>query len=165
MLNIVKVISTEVVNGFRRIKILRFGRGDVQTPTQATPFGFDSNPIANMRAIYGPTATNGKPVIIGYINTENLAAEGEMRLFSTNANGVQKAYVWLKNNGIAEINGNGDYAVKYNALSLSFAAYDAQINANLAAIAAAITGLGGTYVPTLVNADISTAKVDNVTLG
>lgn len=116
-----KVISTEIDNLKRRvIKVLRFGKSDVQTCIEALPYGIDSNPIKDMVAVYAETSEKGKIAIIGYFNKNQKAAVGELRLFSTDANGFEKFYTWLKNDGTMEIGGNTNFAVKYNELQTEF---------------------------------------------
>lgn len=120
-MNLVKVISTNTNDLKQRlIKVLRMGRSDVQTPIQATPYGFDSNPIKDMVAVYSKTETDGSTVIIGYLNKNSIAGIGEVRLFSTDENGVEKFYTWLKNDGTIEIGGNQNFAVKFNELKTEF---------------------------------------------
>lgn len=120
-MNLVKVISTNTNDLKQRlIKVLRMGRSDVQTPIQSTPYGFDSNPVKDMIAVYSKTETDGSTVIIGYLNKNSIAAIGEVRLFSTDENGVEKFYTWLKNDGTIEIGGNQNFAVKFNELKTEF---------------------------------------------
>ena len=120
-MNLVTVISSEA-NNLKQllVKVLRFGKNDVQTPIQASPYGCDSKPIKDMIAVYSPTGTDGNTVIIGYLNKNSLAGIGEYRTFSTDAQGVEKFYTWLKNDGTIEIGGNTNYAVKYNQLKIEY---------------------------------------------
>ena len=120
MLSVVKILSTSITSGKRIIKFLRMGKSDVQTSNEAMPFGFDSNPTKDLIAIYGQSATKGDTVIIGYINKNQLADIGELRLYSTDDNGNQKFYVWLHNDGTCEIGGDTNYAVKFNELKTEF---------------------------------------------
>lgn len=120
-MNLVKVFSSNTNDLKQRlIKVLRMGKGDVQTSIQATPYGLDSNPIKDMIAVYSKTETDGSTVIVGYLNKNSIAAVGELRLFSTDANGVEKFYTWLKNDGTIEIGGNQNFAVKFNELKTEF---------------------------------------------
>jgi hypothetical protein len=116
-----KVISTTVDKLNRRVvKILKQGKSDVQTAFDISSFGIDGNPTKDLIAVYADTNENGKPVIIGYINKNKKAGIGELRFFSTDENGEEKFYVWLKNNGVIEIGGNTNYAVKFNELKVEF---------------------------------------------
>jgi hypothetical protein len=120
-MNFVKVISTELDTINRRIvKLLRFGKSDVQTSLEAMPFGIDSNPIKDLVAVYSATEEKGKTVIIGYVNRNQLAGIGETRLFSTDGNGVLKTYIHLKNDGTQEIGGNADNLVRYSVLKSEY---------------------------------------------
>lgn len=120
-MNLVKVISTSLNSKAQRlIKFLRFGRADIQTALQYSPYGFDSNPIKDMVAIYSPTSDNGETVIIGYLNKNQKAAVGELRIFATNDSGTEQFYVWLKKTGIIEIGGDTNFAVKFNELKTEF---------------------------------------------
>jgi len=120
MINLVKVISTELKNARLFIKILRYGKNDVQTPKQVSPYGFDSNPVKDMVAVYAKCGSDNNNVIIGYINKNSIAKVGEMRLFSTDKDGVEKFYYYLKDDGTTEIGGNTNFAVKYNELKDEF---------------------------------------------
>lgn len=116
-----KVISTEIDNLKRRvIKILRFGKSDVQTCIESLPYGIDSNPIKDMIAVYAETNEKGKVAIVGYFNKNQKAAVGELRLFSTDSNGTEKFYTWLKSDGTMEIGGDSNFAVKYNELKTEY---------------------------------------------
>jgi hypothetical protein len=104
----------------RLIKVLRFGKSDVQTPFDVSPFGIDGHAIKDMIAVYSETGEKGKAVIVGYINKNKLAGVGELRLFSTDQNGSEKFYVWLKNDGFLELGGAQNFAVKFNELKTEF---------------------------------------------
>lgn len=120
MINIVKVISTKIKNGARFIKILRYGKTDVQEINQGQPFGFDSNPTKDLTAIYAQTEEKGANVIIGYINKNQISEVGETRLFSEDANGNVVFYLHLKNDGTAEFNGAADNLVRFSELESGF---------------------------------------------
>jgi hypothetical protein len=121
MANIVKVIQTEIDRLSQRVvKVFRYGKSDVQTALEAGPYGIDSNPIKDMAAIFAETTEKGKTVIVGYVNKNQLADIGEVRLYSTDANGGQQFYIWLKNTGICEIGGTGDFMVRYTQLETAF---------------------------------------------
>lgn len=121
MIRLAKTISTEVVEAGRRvIKILGLGKGDVQTPIQAAPFGSDANPPAGLRAIYAPTGNKGDTFVIGFINLDQIAEVGENRLFSTDEDGNLSIDIRLRNDGTAEIGGDVDNMVRYSKLEESF---------------------------------------------
>lgn len=120
MLYIVKTIASRIEKAKRLIKLLRMGLSDTQEVYQAAPYGTDSVPIKDAIAIYGPTTVNGEAVVIGYINANQLAAAGEHRTFSTNADGEVQFYIWQKADGTCEIGGTGDFMVRYNELETAF---------------------------------------------
>lgn len=115
-----KTISAKIKDGVRWVKVQIWGPGDVGEAPVVAPFGVDSSPIAGMQAIYGATSANGINNVIGYINTGALVEAGELRTYSTDANGVVKAYMWHKTDGTTHINGDADYAVKFNKLKEEF---------------------------------------------
>jgi len=150
MIAIVKTISTRIDKTYRLIKALVFGKTDAREAHECTDFGIDSNPIKGMDAIYASTSVNGIPVIIGYLNKNQLAATGETRLFSTDANGGLKFNVWLQNDGkmlmgtSATPSAYVDNLVRYEKLKLSLDTYFTGLNSS---ITTAISGLGGAYIP------------------
>lgn len=95
---------------------------------QMLPWGVDSVPVVpkdvftHLTAVYVPTTVDGESAIGGYylVPAYTLAQPGEMRLFSTDANGTLSQYVWLKNNGTMEIGGDDDWMVRYSKLEEAF---------------------------------------------
>ena len=179
MINLVNVISTSFNSLNQRIvKILRYGKKDIQEPWEAAPFGMDSNPIKGMVAIYAPTMDKGKSVIIGYLNQDQLAGVGENRLFSTDEDGNLSFYVWLKGDGTVEVGGDTDNMVRYSELKSGFDELKSDFNSLVAKFnshihpAAGIDSITGapvtvTVTPTATSAtastaDISGSKIDEV---
>ena len=162
-MQLTKILSTRIDGlGRRLVKVLRFGSSDVQEPFQASNFGIDSNPIKDMVAVYSKTTENGKNVIIGYLNKNQISAPGETRIFSVDSSGNLKTYIWLTSGGIIEMGGNADNAVKYSPLNSGMQDFKTQIQAELAKIATGITTAGGAYTPGTLSIDISTSKIDNI---
>lgn len=162
MINFTTVLSSLVEAGRRIIKIRRYGKDDVQQQPASAPYGIDSNPIKGMTAIYARTPEDGKAVIVGYINENAQADPGELRLFSTNQNGVEQTFIYIKNDGKIHLGGSIDNLIRHAVLNLILQQYTTDINTELAAISAAITGVGGTYVVTPITLDISDAKIDQL---
>ena len=170
-----KVISAEVKESFRIVKVLGLGKDDVRTADVSAPYGIDSNPVADMIAIYSDTYVSGEPVIIGYINQDQVAAPGELRLYSTDDNAEEKNYIWLKNSGTIEIGGDADNMVRYSELEKAFnqlkADHDKLAEKWDAFVAAYIPGspsttgspatLAGSSVGAS-SADITTAKINEI---
>lgn len=164
-MNITKTISSVIEKGRRIIKVLRYGKSDIQTAFEALAPGDDSPPIKDLRAIYSPTTEKGKAVIIGYINKNQIASPGEKRLYATSPLGTELGYIYLTRLGQLELNGNVNSAVKHEPLQAAITAYNAQIVKELGFISAAITSLGGSYTPGTLQPDITLAKSLKVKLG
>lgn len=159
MLTFSKVNSTSIVEGFREIKVEEYG---VKTADLCEGFGIDSNPIAGMTAIFSETSNDGDAIIVGYVDTRKIAAEGETRLFSLDSEGNEKAFVWLKNNGQLELNGKGDNVVRYSELEKMMSKLKSDINVELAKIQTGIIGAKSSYAKKDIAIDSSKCKVDNV---
>lgn len=171
MNSLVKTISTRVLDAVRLIKFLGKGLSDVREREQVLPYGFDSNPIKGMVALYAETTEKGKSVIVGYLNKNQLADIGENRIFSTDENGSQQFYIWLKNNGTCEIGGNTKHMVRFEELETGFNQLKTDFN-NLVTIfnahvhSGVTPGVGSSAVtPTQgvsSNADISDSKINEI---
>ena len=154
------MITNSVVNdtytdeGMRMIKVDQFGAKEVY---ECSPFGFDSNPIKDMTAIYADTSENGEPIIIGYINENQIAEKGELRLYNSN-----KGYVWLKKDDTIELNGNSRTIVAFIDLKTELENTINKLNVELTKIQTAITALGGSYVQVNVEVNIDSSEVKDV---
>jgi hypothetical protein len=92
----------------------------VQTPFQALPHGIDSNPVKDMIAVYSETTEKGKPVVIGYLNPDQLAEVGGTRLYSTDSDGEVQFAIYLRADGTCEVGGDADNMVRYSELETAF---------------------------------------------
>lgn len=146
----------------RRTKVRRFGKDDIQSAFESGPFGVDGNPIAGLRAIYAETTGKGEKVIVGYVNVNQLADVGELRLFSLDSAGLLSTFIWIKNDGTIQLGGAIDNAVKFSPLNSSLGQLVNNLNAELVKIQTAITGLGGTYARGTLTLDISAAKINQI---
>ncbi|NCX55591.1 MAG: hypothetical protein EBW87_00110 [Burkholderiaceae bacterium] len=166
MLRFIKVISTAVEQQFNRIvvKHLGFGKNDARTSYQSGPSGIDSNPIKDMIAIYGPSATQGKDVVIGYINKNSLAGVGEIRMYSVDPNGEAKAFVFCRSTGVLELNGDEDFAVRFSKLKEGFDQLKSDLNALITKfnthVHSGVTTGPGSSGPTPTPATATSASVD-----
>ncbi|MCE3278029.1 MAG: hypothetical protein K0S44_220 [Bacteroidetes bacterium] len=165
MLTLVKILSNEVNSYLQRVlKFRRFGLSDVQTAIEAAPFGTDGNVPKDWIAVYGPTATKGEAVIIGYLNKNQMAKVGELRHYSTDADGNEKFYTWLRNDGTYEIGGDTNWAVKFNELKTEFNKlkddYNNHINEYNLHIhsGGTVSGSTGTTTP---STNINVSNIDN----
>ena len=116
MISIAKVLET--ASNF--VKVLRYGNKDVSTPLVSLPYGIDSKPIENKRGVVSDTRKKGKNVILGYLLDSDKTESGEIRLYATDDDGVEKFYVHLKKDGTCEIGGDVDNAVRYSKLETAF---------------------------------------------
>ena len=139
------------------IKVLRFGKNDVQTALQVAPAGIDSKPVKNAIAVHSTTGNNGESVILGYIEKHDNTQEGETRIFATDENGVEVFSVFLKRNGTIEIGGNTDNMVRYSTLNTALQTFANNLNDKLT------TAFGSVpYTWPGVSIDVSGAKIDEV---
>ena len=172
-----KIISTRIESvgslARRIIKVTRFGNADTMEPWQANNFGIDSNPIAGMVAVYSSTTENGKNVIIGYLNKNQLANSGETRLFSVDANGNLQTYIWLDNTGNILLGGNSDNSVRYSPMAATIQEIQDDIkkikqvfSATWTPVAndggAALKVAAATWAATPLTKDISNSKINNI---
>lgn len=168
----VNVVSAKIAETYREVKIKLHGDKDVRTADEAMPYGWDSSPVKDMVAILAPTQNNGQPVIIGYINKNQLAEVGETRMYSTDADGALQTYVWLKNDGTMEVGGDADNMVRYSKLETAFNELKGKVNSLVTAYNAhthilalsAGTGTAATTATTATasTADITQAKIDEI---
>lgn len=168
------ILSTSVNKiGQRVAKFIRYGVNDVQTSISAQPFGTDANPVKDMIAVYAPTSEIGKTVIIGYLNPDAVAEVGGHRIYSTDENGAVKSVIYLRANGVAEINGTDDNMVRFTKLKEAFDALKKDHNDLVTAFnthmhPTAATGPPSPPTPAagipaqVSTADISGAKIANV---
>jgi hypothetical protein len=163
MIKLVTILSSLFGSQNKRvIKVNSMGKGNTQTGLQASPYGIDSNPIPGLIGVYTQSSEMGKTALLGYLNKEMIADVGEIRTFATDADGVEKAYIWLKNDETIEIGGDVDNLIRYAPLNSSIQGMSTDINAELVKIATGITAAGGTYTPTPVLVDLSAAKIDDI---
>jgi len=162
--NFVTTISTSKDTLLRRvIKFLRYGKSDVQTSFQFAPAGIDSSPIKEMIALYGETDEKGKTAVMGYINKQQLAEDGEVRIYSQNASGDLQTYVWVKKDGTMEFGGVAHNLVRYTPLNTGLQAEVNKINTELGKIAVVLNSIvPGSYTVVPVTVDISASKINEL---
>lgn len=159
------------------IKVLRFGKYDVQTSDPCLPHGIDSKPVKEDLAVHSETSNNRETVILGYIKKFDNTQEGETRIYATDQNGIEVFDIYLKNNGTCEFGGNLDNMVRYSKLAIAFNQLKSELNAFVSVFNAhvhpiplaqaifpasippsSVTATSG--VPS--TADISPAKIDEI---
>lgn len=167
MITFSKIDTSSVTNFVRSLKTLQFG---VKTAVESAPFGDDAAPLKDMIAIFADTSNNAEPVIIGYINKNQLAGPGEKRIYSLQSNGDLSAWIWLKGDETIEIFGNQKNMVRYQELETAFNELKDKFNELITAYNAhthIAVGLGSpTSTPSAVGtpsaADITPAKIENI---
>lgn len=163
-MNIVKVVSAALTNGRRIVTVLRRGQKDVQDADQSLPSGVDSSPVANMTAVFSKTSLGTRKVIVGYLKNDQLASQGEVRLFSVDSSGTLQTYLWIKNDGTVEIRGSGDNMVRFSKLKESVD----ELKNDLTTLKSAFTGWvpvandGGAALKTATATWHGTALVKNI---
>ena len=115
-----------------------------------------------MIAVYAETSNISEPVVVGYINKNQIAKTGEKRIFSLKPDGTVATSIHLFTDGTMNVGGDNDNAVRYSPLNSGIYAKDALINIELTKIATAISLLGGTYAPSNISTDIEAAKINEI---
>ncbi len=139
------------------VKILRYGKNDVQTSDQYLPAGIDSKPVKEQMAVQGTTSDKGETVILGYLIESDKTNPGEFRIFATDSDGVEVFSMYFKNDGTVEFGGNADNLIRFTGLNTALQTFIGDLNTKLAA---AFTALGGSWPGT--SLDISGAKIDEI---
>ena len=130
-MNIVKILESSIKDLRLITKILRFGKSDSHTAFVSQPAGIDSRPIKGQRAVFAETANDQEPVLIGYINENAKADEGEIRLYSIDSDGNEKNYFYILKDGTIEVGGDSDFMVRYSALSTAFDELKTDFNSHI----------------------------------
>jgi hypothetical protein len=112
-MRIFPVVGQFIEDKFRVIKYMYVKTLEAK---QCTPFGFESVPIKGVRAV-----VFNNDVIVGYLQKafEELK-EGESVVFSQKEDGTIAASIKNLNNGHIQINGTGDFAVRFNELEKGY---------------------------------------------
>jgi len=127
---------------------------DIQTVEYVSLPGQDENPIDGSRVFILEVGESYKIAIAVDDGVTPGMDTGEKRLYSVNDDAVIQAFINILKTGIIEINGDADFAVRFDALNTA-------LQNMLTALNADIASAGGTGNTTL---DISGAKVDEVKL-
>jgi phage gp45-like len=136
---------------------------DVQTVEWISQAGEDSGPPKNSAVIIVSVGSTKFAIAVDDgIQPGNLP-EGEKHLYSS-LNGIKKAGLIFKTDGVLEINGNQDFAIRFSDLQTVFDTLAQALNTEFENIRDAITFLGGSYQPSEIEINIGTAKVSTVKL-
>lgn len=167
-MNLVKVLGARVADEMRLTKALRYGSDDVVEVPQISPFGVDSVPINGLIAVYSETGDSGESVVIGYVCKNHVSEVGETRFYSTDEDGVEQTFIYLKKDGFICIGGDAKNMVRFQELKSGFDQMKGDFNDLVSAFnshthATAAVGppVPPTPVPTVIPASVSTASIDD----
>lgn len=132
------------------------GPDDVQTVEYVPLPGTDANPINGSKVFIMAVANSYLIAFAADDGVTPTADTGENFLYSIDDSGVVQALIKLLKSGIIEINGNADFAIRFNALDTALQTLVTQINATFATKGDASGAAGALTL------DISGAKVDEV---
>ena len=92
---------------------------DIHTVEYMSPPGEDSNPPDGAKVLIIDVGRAYKVAIAADDNVSPSMSEGEKKLYSI-SDGAIAAFISFLSSGIIEINGNSDFAVRYNELETGF---------------------------------------------
>jgi diadenosine tetraphosphate (Ap4A) HIT family hydrolase len=124
------IIETKVKNFVREIKTKTAGL--VNNCQQMTPFGFESRPIKGETAV--TQRVKNIRTIFGYLQDafEGLE-EGESVMFSKEDNGDYQATIITRKDKTIEVNGTGDFLMRYNEMQREFNELNDKFNSHIQA--------------------------------
>ena len=88
------------------------------------------------------------------------AASGERKIYSRDSGGAVAAFINLLADGQMELNGTGDFAVRFTALETAFNQFKTDFNEHTHGGVA--SGSSSTAITTPTTADVSGAKIDEI---
>lgn len=172
MPSIIKIISSKVSQGKRLVKFLRYGKSDTQETKEIAPFGVDSHAPKGTAGLYLETTQRGKPVVVGYINKNQVAGSGELRMYSVDSNGDVVSYIHFKSDGTIEFDGTTDNLSRHSQIAASVNEIKDDINDLKTLISgwvpvatdggAALKTALATYIATPLVENINDAKIDEI---
>jgi hypothetical protein len=128
---------------------------DLQSLEHHHEVGCQSRPPKETYVFYGWFDTAWKFIISAFDRVPKQALEEGERISYSSSGGTIKAFIKYLKTGIIHINGDTDFAVRFNELETAFNELKTAYNSH---------NHGGSAATPQSNADISTAKVDNVKL-
>lgn len=130
---------------------------DIQTIQYINPAGEDSNPAIGSQVIILELGAAFRIAVAVVDKIEPQMDSGEKKIYSQENDAI-KAFIDLLASGIINLNGNADFAVRFNALETAIQQLVTDINT---ALAGKLDGAGSAGTLTV---DISSAKVEEVKL-
>ena len=141
---------------------------DIQTVELMSSAGEDVNPPVGNRVLIVDVGAAYKIAIAADDGIEPSIDEGEKKLYSINGVSIS-AFINLLNTGILELNGNADFAVRFNAMKTAFDEMKTDLNnfitvynghSHATAPAGPISGPSAAGSASA--ADMSDAKIDEI---
>ena len=143
-------------NGSKNVILLQVelsDKKDIQTIELMTPPGDDSIPVNGTKVAILNHPENYKIAIAQRDKIESTMEAGEKKVYSQ-AGDIIKAFINWLNTGIIELNGNNDFAVRFNALKTGFDTLVSDHNTFLTHVH------GGSGTPPVPPSTPSTASID-----
>jgi hypothetical protein len=113
-----RIVKSLIKDSLREVQTEIY-KNMIKSSRQVLPPGIDCAPIEDDQGVVIIIESEGKSVSIG-VYPDPQAESGEVRFYSRDDNGNQKAYSWHKKDGTLELNGNADFAVAFNDLKTGF---------------------------------------------
>lgn len=160
---ILSEVKSSILQAAKRlVDMVCTGKADIRQVVETGPYGFDSSPIPGTRAVYVDTIGK-QSVTVGYIGKNQKAQPGESKMYSTDTGGVEKYFVYCYADKVSIGTGTpAKHFTRYEDLNTKLQDQISQINTQLDAISAGISGAGGAYAPVHIVEDFSSAKTDNI---
>jgi phage gp45-like len=130
-------------------------KDDIQTIEYVSLPGQDENPVDGSRIIIFEISPSYRVAIAVDEGVTPEMDEGEKRIYALSGSSVVSMIKLLKT-GIIEINGNGDFAVRWTALNTALQTFVTSLNAALA------TKEDGAGSPGALTLDLSSAKIEEI---
>jgi len=163
-------IISKVLNSFIRDSVLsaliEIYKGDNANVRIFNPPGIDSRPIdGDYGFAIESGSTEGGKDLVGFLDSNNIpiSDKGEVRIYSRDSGGNIVALIHVKKDGIIEINGNADFAVRFSELETAFNQLKSDHDTHQHSGVDTGSGTSGPPVSGS-TADISGAKVEEVKL-
>lgn len=165
-------ISSTLESLKRVVNINLFGNQDPRSAVEVGPFGVDSSPRGkDLFAVYAKTGRDGDEIILGYINKQQIAQRGEMRIYSMASDNDYATDIILRADGTIEVGGYANHMTQFEGLQTAFNQLRSDFNA-LVTLYNAHVHSGGTLAGgftgttttggTSSTADILPAKLTNI---
>ena len=135
---------------------------DIQTVELLNAQGEDNNPIDGAQVVIVDLGSAFKVAIATNDGIAPSMTVGEKKVYSIDGAGDISAFINYLSNGIIELNGNDDFAVRFSALEAAFNQLKDDVDAHTHLYTPGAGTPTQTGTPPASTADISGAKIDNI---